>query len=219
MSLTPPLKVAVVTGGHAYDVPPFEHALRALNGIDFYVQSLDDFTFYPETAASYDVALFYTMHAFKPGDALPWYQSNLFSTLEALGRAEQGIVVLHHGLCAFPEWPLWSELVGIRDRSLDFYYAQSVTAQIAAAHPITDGMGGWTMEDETYTMADPRPEDGNEVLLTTDHPKSMRVLGWARHFRQSRVFCYQPGHGASAFANPQFRRVLERGIHWAGRRI
>jgi hypothetical protein len=72
------------------------------------------------------------------------------------------------------------------------------------------------MIDETYTLRE--PGDDSEVLLTTNNPKSGKVLAWARTFRESRVFCYQSGHDASAFANPHFRRVLERGIAWAARR-
>lgn len=38
-------------------------------------------------------------------------------------------------------------------------------------------------------------------------------------FRGSRVFSYQAGHGASAFENECFCRVLERGIGWAANRL
>jgi hypothetical protein len=96
-----PVKLAVVTGGHTYDVRAFEHVFRAMENVDFYVQSLDDFTASPKAAAEYDVVLFYTMHRFSPGQALPWYQKNVFSTLETLGSTPQGIVLLHHSLVAF----------------------------------------------------------------------------------------------------------------------
>ena len=38
----------------------------------------------------------------------------------------------------------------------------------------------------------------NHILLTTDHPRSMRTLAWTRTFRHSRVFCLQPGDGERA---------------------
>src|SRR5690349_6115893 len=113
MPMTTPLKLAVVTGGHPFDVPAFEHLLRALQGVDYYVQSLDDFTCSPKTAAAYDVVLFYTMHQLKPDEPLPWFQKKVFSTLEQLGNTAQGIVVLHHALLAFPDWPLWRDLTGL----------------------------------------------------------------------------------------------------------
>lgn len=213
-----PVKLAVVTGGHTYDVRAFEHVFRAMEGVDFYVQSLDDFSASPEVAAEYDVVLFYTMHRFSPGQALPWYQKNLFSTLETLGSTPQGIVLLHHSLVAFLDWPFWSELVGIEDRAIHYRFGESVTTQIAApSHPITEGLASWTMTDETYTLRE--PGDDSEILLTTDNPHSGKALAWARTFRESRVFCYQSGHDATTFDSPHFRRVLERGIAWAARRL
>jgi uncharacterized protein len=208
------IKLAVVTGGHSYDVIAFEQVFRAMPSVDFYVQSLDDFTASAKNAALYDVVLFYTMHRFQPGQPLPWYQKNLFTTLETLGTTPQGIIVLHHALVAFTEWDFWSELVGISDRASDYHFTEPVTTQIVAKHPITDGREAWTMADETYTMNEPRPEDGNTILLTTDHPQSMKSLGWTRTFRQSRVFCYQSGHDARAFENPHFRHIVERGVQW-----
>lgn len=218
--MTTPLSVAVVTGGHAYDVRAFEEALRSLSGVDFYVQSLDDFTYSPEQAATYDVVLFYTMHRLTPGQELPWYQRRIFSTLETLGTTNQGIVILHHALVAFLDWPLWSELIGMQDRTMESYhFGESVTTNIAAAHPITESLTPWTMTDETYRMPDAHPEDGNTILLTTDHPQSMATLAWTRQYRNARVFCYQSGHDGRTFDDQNFRRVLERGISWAGNRI
>lgn len=212
-----PLTLAVVTGGHTFDVRAFQHVFEAMENVDFYVQSMDDFTSAPDAAAQYDVVLFYNMHGFKPGQELPWYQRNIFSTLENLGTTKQGIVVLHHALLAFKEWPLWSELVGIEARTFGYHHGDPVTAHVAAQHPITEGLESWTMPDETYTMADAGA--GNEILLTTDHAQSMKTLGWTRQFRQSRVFCYQPGHDARAFNDANFRRVVERGVKWTANRL
>lgn len=214
-----PVKLAVVTGGHPFDAPAFRDLFAAMPGVDFYIQSLDDFTFAPETAAFYDVALFYQMHRFHPGDDLPWHQKNVFSTLETrLGRNGQGIVVLHHGLLAFPAWPLWSELVGVGDRGFGYHFGEPVNNLCHGPHPILEGSPPvFTLPDETYTMADAGPD--SRVLLTTDHPRSMKTLAWTRAFRGSRVFCYQAGHDAGAFGHPDFRRVLHRGILWAGSRL
>jgi type 1 glutamine amidotransferase len=60
--------------------------------------------------------------------------------------------------------------------------------------------------------------EGSEVLLTTDHPKSMKTLGWARQYKQSRVFCLESGHDNQTWADPSFREVLRRGLLWCARR-
>ncbi|MBW3624823.1 MAG: ThuA domain-containing protein [Armatimonadetes bacterium] len=214
------IQVAVVTGGHAFQVPPFYAVFRDMPEVDFYPQALDEYTADAKLAGAYDVVVFYHMHQFRPGDELPWYQKQFSSTLERLGSETQGICVLHHGIVAFQEWPFWSDLVGIEDRTLQsFHMDQSVEVEVADPdHPITRGLSGWTMIDETYRMADADPENGNHLLLTTSHPKSMRTLAWTREFRGSRVFCYQAGHDTQTFDDPNFRRVMDRGIRWLARR-
>jgi type 1 glutamine amidotransferase len=210
------IRVAVVTGGHAFQVPPFYAVFRAIPEIDFYPQALDEFTFDEALAGAYDVVVFYHMHRFTPADELPWYQSKFFSTLEKLGREGQGICLLHHSLVGFQEWPFWSEVAGMADRTMRaFHMNQTVETHIAdPGHPVTRGLSDWTMTDETYEMPDAKPEDGNRILLTTSHPKSARTLAWARTFRGSRVLCYQAGHDTQTFDDPNFRRMMRNGILW-----
>lgn len=210
------MQLAVVTGGHTFQVPPFYELFRELPGVDFYPQSLDEFTADENLAAAYDVVLFYTMHQFARDASLPWYQAKIFSTLEKLGRRGQGLFVLHHSLVAFPEWPLWTELVGIENRGeIDTYFNQPIPVEVAdTSHPITQGIENWTLTDETYAMASPRPEDGNHILLTTTHPQSMQALAWTRTFRDSRVFCYQSGHDYQTYEDANFRRILQNALAW-----
>jgi type 1 glutamine amidotransferase len=215
------IRTAVVTGGHSFQVPPFYEVFRSLPEVDFYPQALDEFTADRELAEAYDVVLFYTMHRFAPGAELPWYQKGIFQTLEELGTRPQGIGVLHHALVAFPEWPLWSELVGIADRtSVKPHFDQTLTVEVAdPAHPITREVPArWTLQDETYVMEEADPGRGNHPLLTTSHEPSIRTLAWTRVFRQSRVFCYQSGHDYHAFDDANFRRVVGNAIRWLARR-
>jgi type 1 glutamine amidotransferase len=73
------------------------------------------------------------------------------------------------------------------------------------------------MVDETYAMAD--AGTGSEILLTMDHPRSMKTIAWTRPYRNSRVFCFQCGHDNQAWENPNFREVLARGIRWTAGRM
>jgi type 1 glutamine amidotransferase len=156
----------------------------------------------------YDVALFYNFHK-EP------YPEEPIAQLGANGR---GIFVLHHAILAFPQWPVWSKICGIADRSFDFFHGQTVPVEIAhAEHPITRGLDPWVQADETYAMRDAGPD--SEVLLTTDHPKSMRTLAWTRRYEQSRVFCLELGHDDGAFSDPHFRIIVARGIRWLAGRL
>jgi type 1 glutamine amidotransferase len=73
------------------------------------------------------------------------------------------------------------------------------------------------MVDEVYVM--PSAGEGNEVLLTAEHPKSMKTLAWTRQYKKSRVFCLQSGHDSKTFVNASFQQVVSRGVAWCAGRI
>ncbi len=141
-----PLKVAVVTGGHAYDVINFHALFRSLSGIDAIIQHMDDFACSSRAAReSYDAVLFYIMLPKAPtNEGLPWYSGRPKDALEQLGATKQGIFVLHHAILAYPDWPVWSDIVGIENRKFGFHINQRLHVQVAdATHPITQGMQSW----------------------------------------------------------------------------
>lgn len=211
-----PIRTAVVTGGHSYEVDEFRRMFRALDGVDAYVQHLEDFASSSEAERdTYDVVVFYIMPPGAPtDDGHPWYAGKPQTALQHLGTTKQGIVLLHHAILAYPDWPTWQQIAGIEKKEFAFHHDQSMSIQVAdAEHPITAGIGSWEMIDETYEMDE--PYDDCRVLLTTTHPKSMRSIAWTRTYRNSRVFCLVGGHDHQTWQNDLFRLVLTRGIIWA----
>ncbi|NLG51202.1 MAG: ThuA domain-containing protein [Chloroflexi bacterium] len=211
--------VAVVTGQHPFEVPGFHHCFRSLPGIDYYPQHMEDYVAdVAHARQQYDVVLFYNFHQQTPDPNAGPAQAAMRQALEELGETNQGIVVLHHALLAFPGWQLWTDIMGIPDRRFGFYHDERVYTEIADPnHPITQGLSPWEMVDETYTMDD--AGEGSHILLTTNHPRSMHTLAWTRQYRNARVFCYEGGHDNQTFTNPNFRTVLGRGILWAAGRL
>ena len=207
-----PIMTAVITGNHNFEVPEFINLFRALPGIDFYPQSLENFVAdLAGVRERYDALVFYSMHAEPPNDATR-------AAIESLGDTEQGLVFLHHGMLAFREWSLVSEIVGIEDRSSSYFPCETVPIDITdPAHPITQGLSPWRMIDETYAMAN--ASSGCHVLLTTDHARSLKTLAWTRSHKKARVFVFASGHGKETYADPNFQTVLRRGIEWSARRI
>ncbi len=209
------IKVAVITGRHGYDVPNFHTLFRSMSGVDAYIQHMEDFVTSPEPARqSYDALVFYFMPRKGPeAKDLTAYEKRLIGILEHVGESKQGIVVLHHALLGYRAWPVWSEVVGIDDRKFGYHPGQTLKIDIAAAdHPITAGLQPWEMSDETYTMDN--ASEGSTILLTTDHPKSMKTIGWTRKHKNARVFCLASGHDNVTWVDANFREVLGRGIRW-----
>ena len=209
-STTKPIMTAVITGNHNFEVPEFINPFRALPGIDFYPQSLENFA--ADLAhVHYDALVFYNMHAEPPTEAAK-------AAYEALGDVEQGLVFLHHGMLAYRTWPLMAEITGVSVNDFKYWPGETVSVEIAdSQHPITQRLSSWQMTDETYAIPDPEPD--SHVLLTTDNPRSLRTLAWTRSYKKARVFVFASGHGKETYADPNFRTVLQRGIAWAARRL
>lgn len=210
--------IAVITGAHSYEVIAFHQLFRSLPGVNAYIQSLDDFCSSSQTdRLAYDALVFYNFHQDTPDDeTCPWYAGKQRTVLEEVLGNGQGMVFLHHALLAFPEWEIWSQLLGIAQRSFQYFPDQEMMIYPTnLLHCITDGMQPWQMVDEVYLMDEPQGEV--EALLTTDHPRSMPSIAWTRELPQKRVFCLVSGHDARTWQNESFQQVLLRGIQWAAK--
>ena len=219
-----PIQTAVVTGGHAFDVVGFHRLFRGLEGVEAYIQHMDDFANSSPTERDfYDVVLFYTMLLEEPMDDGPHFRGNPKSALEQLDQSQQGIFILHHSILAFPEWLVWNQWVGIHDLSSDLKELKVTKPETIplivsdAQHPVTKGMENWEMLDELYLMND--PHSNSSPLLTTNHPDSMRTLAWTRHYKDHRILCWQSGHDNQTWINANFKSFLRRGIQWCASRI
>lgn len=217
---TTSVRTAVITGEHSYDVVEFHELFRRLPDVNAYIQHIDDFAASaPSAREGYDVVLFFGMPLGTPSDEdQPWWAGTPRTAMESLGRAGQGILLLHHGLLAYRDWSLWGRLVGIEDRRFGYHPDQAIRVDLTPLHhPITEGLEAWNMVDETYVM--PEPGEGSSVLLTTDHANSMRSLAWTREYGKSRVFCFGCGHDGRTWRAEMFQEVLRRGILWCGGRL
>jgi hypothetical protein len=215
-----PLKIAVITGGHPFDVQPFHQLFESLPEIEAYIQHSDEFASEPqEVRDSYDALVFYSMIKETPTDDVIWYAGKPKTALERLGQTKQGIVLIHHALLAYPDWPVWDEIAGMQSRFMRSYHPnERVKVDIAdPQHPIVKGMAPWEVIDETYIMKNavmPEAIPGNHIFLTTENPLSMKAFGWTRQYQQARVFCFPSGHGFATYTDPNFRAVLVNGIRW-----
>lgn len=212
--------VAVVTGGHPFDVPGFHALFRSFPDADCYIQHMEDYiSDNGKVRDAYDVVLFYNMPRGVPSEDAPGYEGRIGKVLQRLGETEQGVFLLHHAILAYQDWPFWSEVVGIANRELDSYHHDErlVVEVEDLDHPVTHGLASWEMVDETYVMAD--PDSTSRVLLSVDHPKSMKAVAWTRMLKNARVFCFQSGHDNQTYADPHFRQVVRRGIQWCAGRL
>ena len=213
------IKVAVVTGGHAFDEGPFLSLFEGYPGIEYvHVPQKDHSELFEDISGwPYDVIALYNMTQ----DISEKRRENFVQLLDQ----GVGLVVLHHTIAAFQDWPEFEEIIGAR-----YVLEETATGGVTRAksgyqhdvdftihvedsdHPVTRGLSDFRVHDEVYNnwyMA-----AGNRVLLTTDHPASDKAVCWVRKFRKANVCYIQMGHGTSIFADESYRRLVVQAIRW-----
>jgi type 1 glutamine amidotransferase len=214
------IRVLVVTGGHAYKSEQFNNMFDSLdNKITYQVVEFPAAfdMFLPENRSKYDVLVFYHMW-----QTITEEQAKNISDCIKGGKA---LVVLHHSICAFDNWPEYFNIIGGK------YFHKPTTVNgkeyavckykgnlhftvkvINAKHPVTKGLQDYEVQDEAYIGYYIEP--GVTALLTTEEPNSNSIIGWTKKYGDAQVVTLQNGHGIETYANPAYRKLLAQAIKW-----
>jgi type 1 glutamine amidotransferase len=222
------IRAVVITGGHAFETAEFRELFDPADAVscDLRIPAnlktpapeeqpsriFDDIGTWP-----YNVIVLYNFR-----NELNETQRGNF--LKLLDRGV-GLVVLHHAIAAYPDWPEFDHIIGAR------YYLQPETingVEYARCtwkhgqdlkvhvednrHPISAGLQDFSIHDEAYKGWS--YFEGNHLLLSTDHPLNNSQLAWTRTYGKTRVACIQLGHGPEAYADKNFRRLVSRAMQW-----
>lgn len=213
------LPVAVVTGGHGYEKEPFEAMFKRFEGLECVFVELEDQSEIFEDISDwpYKAVVLYNMTR----DISEKRQENLIKLLEQ----GVGVVVLHHAIAAFPDWPEYRKIAGAKywledtvengvthpksqwEEGVDMHLHVEDTS-----HPIMAGVSDFTVHDETYKGYDLEPD--NHLILSCSEPGSQKEVAWTRTYRNAKICLIQPGHGSGAYENENFRRILHQAIQW-----
>lgn len=218
-----PIRVLLMTGGHKFETEPFFKLFKDNPEITY--QAVEPPQGYeqlrPEHAAAYDVLVLYTYNRSISEQA----KSDLVNWL-ASGK---GLVVLHHAIATYPDWPEYWKILGAR-----YYLKSNVVDGVfkprsafkegmhfkihvaAPNHPVTRGVQDFEIHDETYKLFD--VYDECHPLLTTDEPRSNPVIAWAKTYKKARVVYLQSGHDHFAYENPNYQQILRQALRWTANR-
>ncbi len=212
-----PVRLLVVTGGHDYETS-FYTLFEGYPDLVWDHATSNQDAFKQNIVPKYDVLLLYDMSQ----ELSEKGRENLRSFVES----GKGLVVLHHALVSYQDWPWWSkEVVGGRyllNKEGDipgstYKHDEVLRVFPAAEHPITAGLRPFNLSDETYKGMWISP--AVKVLLTTDNPTSDGPVAWISPYGKSRVACVQLGHDGKAHRNPTFREIIRRAIFWSAGRL
>ena len=215
-----PIRILVVTGGHLYDKPTFNAMLTSIgenitNEVVEFPAAFDNFL--PGNRDKYDVLVFYHMW-----QKITPEQEKAFSECIREGKP---LVVLHHSICAFDEWPEYWNILGGK------YFHKATTLNgkeyapcsfihdihftvnvVKKKHPVTKGVKDFEIFDETYKGY--YIAEGVQPLLTTSEATSNNLIGWAKTYGKARVVVLQSGHDTPTFQNENFRKLFRQSIEW-----
>lgn len=212
---TDAVKALVVTGGHDHDADFYtvfaDNRIRAL--VDPHPNALRG-----DIRKRADVLVLYDMVR----QMTPQQEQHL----REFAESGQGVVVLHHGICARVDWPWWyEELVGGRwlfepANSMPvstYQHDEEIDVKIVGNHPITRGLKDFRIHDETYKGLWISPKV--QPLLTTNHPRSDKTIAWVSPYEKARVVYIQLGHDRQANLNPNYQTLVRQAILWAAGRL
>lgn len=207
------INILVVTGGHDYDRQNFLEMFESFDGIEFDEAILPEANqiYASDSIDKYDVLVYFDLF-----QEISELQKKAF--LEMLERGK-GIVFLHHSLASYQDWDEFTQIRGGKYDldSSTYAHGQDVLVKISdPKHHITRGLENFLIHDETYNLYEVLP--GVYPLIQTDHSESESIIGWTNMYGNSRIVYLQPGHDNNAFSNPNYRKLVQRSIVWAGGR-
>jgi type 1 glutamine amidotransferase len=129
-----------------------------------------------------------------------------------------GLLGMHTASICFDDWPEWGETLGgawVWGTSNHPPLGPQVRVQVAATHPLVDGLDDFTILDEVYGGL-ARHTDTDGLLLApqpgTDDPQ--HPLLWARDHGGGRVVYDALGHHPPSYEVPEHREIVRRAIRW-----
>lgn len=204
------VRVLLVTGGHDHDVEFYSAFDDA--GIKAVVDP-HPAAFSTDMRGRADVLALY--------DMIKSIDERRRNNLRAFVESGKGVVVLHHAICDYIDWPWWyEEVVGgrylfepVNGKKSSYRHDEEQLITVAMEHPITRGLGAFRIYDETYK--DLWISSRVKVLLQSDNPTSDGPVAWISPYQKSRVVYLQLGHDRNANLNPKYQQLVRNAIQWA----
>jgi hypothetical protein len=200
----------LLVGGRGHDWKSFHGVIsKVLDKTgDFQVTltaDLDDLK--PQRIKSYDVVLFYG----SGGTFTDPAQEKGLEEFVAQGGGLGGV----HATDAFRNSDVYWRLLGGRftGHGAGKYMMRIEDKQ----HPVTAPMKDFEISDETYHN-DYHPDFKLHSLAHMDRGQEQQSMVWVQPYGKGRVFNTTLGDNRSAWENPQFQRLVLRGLYWAAGR-
>ncbi len=211
-----PVKIMLITGGHAFDTIQFFQLFDALPGIEYehFSQPEANNAVASGKAAKFDVLVFYDMW-----NDISEPQKQAYVKLTKAGKS---FLFLHHSLVSYQNWDLFEQIIGGKyieknpavpeNEQSTYEHDVWIYMEPVKNHPVTKGFRMLKLFDEVY--GNTRVSEKVTPLFQTHHPKSSQTIGWENSFNSSKIVYLQPGHDRRSFESEDYRKLLLQTINY-----
>lgn len=205
---TGPRKIEMMFLGHAGEhhnsgaFMPLLASGLSQSGINItYTESVEDLN--PQTLALYDGLIIYANH-----EEITTAQEEALLDFVAEGNA---FIPIHSASFCFLNSPEYIELVGGQFQRHD---TGTFTAEIVKPdHPAMQSVEEFSTWDETYFHD--KMTDDRTVLMERVEGEHREPWTWVKEHGKGKVFYTAYGHDERTWSNPEFHKLIKRGILWA----
>lgn len=212
------LNVLIVTGGHEFDRVSFFEMFDSFQDISYIElrQPEANLQLGKINPKTFDAVVFYDMPKSISEDEKKSYYHLL--------KIGKGLVFLHHSLASYQNWEDFKTIIGGKyheeqNSPASSTYQHDVSFSIKISdpkHSVTKGVDNFDIQDEVYGNTEVLPEV--TPLITTNHPKSSKIIGWTLKKENSRIVYLEPGHDKVGYFNPNYQRLIKQAILYVAKK-
>ena len=143
----------------------------------------------------------------------PWLTMATQSAFPEFLRRGNGLVAVHSGSSRYEQLPVMNAVLGgafVRHPD-----PCAVTLLPKSGHPVTAGVGSFTVRDEQYFMA--MNDAQADVFLQSQSEHGTQPAGWTRTEGAGRVCVLTPGHDLEVWLHPSFQKLLLNALRWSAK--
>jgi type 1 glutamine amidotransferase len=193
-----------------HPLAPARQELERILGAEFNLESTENYSRMARLSRS-EVDLFICYTDCWSRDLTPEQTAGVLAYAAAGG----GILIIHNGISVQRSYEL-SQLIGARFTGHPPYQTLSYHPA-GESHPIMEGIGSFTMDEEPY-MFEFDPFTKKTVFLEFEFEQQRYPAAWAQAYGLGRVVYLQPGHHALSFHNETYNELIRKAARWAAAR-
>lgn len=208
------MKILVLCGDRWHEAQIAQQGLCALPdvGLTFdWIEDARDWS--PEALMAYPLVILTKSNNASSSDESAWMTDEVQAAFADYVRRGNGLLAIHSGTAGYEQCTVLRALLG----GVFVHHPEQCPVSVTprAGHPLTEGSGSLTLQDEHYFMAldDPMAD----VFLTTTSPNGEQPGGWRRQEGSGRVAVLTPGHNLEVWLHPAFQTLIANSLRWCGR--